>query len=242
MQIKYLNDIYKQKSGLLTSMLITMMMFLFTSNSFAQEQITTSVDGFNSLKVFNALEVELIKSDEAKVIVAGKRAEDVRVKLKNKMLKISVNISGLFNSKDAIIQVFYKDPINVIDVNEGAKITARETIKQSALELRAQEGSMIEIDLSLNYLKVKSVSGSRVETTGFSQTQDVVLSLGGIYNGYGLRTAQTTISAATGGIGHVLVNDVLNAKVKIGGEIYYRGNPSALNKDKILGGKIEKTD
>ncbi|WP_196895465.1 head GIN domain-containing protein [Aureivirga marina] len=239
MQTYDLHYIYKQKSKLLTTLLITLFITLFSFNTYAQEKVTTKVGEFNSLKVFNSLDVELIKSNEQKVVVSGKNAEKIKVKLKNQMLKISVEISGIFNSKDVAIQIYYAGPINVIDVNEGAKITADHVIKQSALELRAQEGSMIELDVDLRYLNVKSVSGSRIETTGFTENQNITLSLGGVYNGYGLKSNQTTISAATGGIGHVTVQDVLNAKVKIGGEIYYKGTPSAINKDKILGGKIE---
>mgnify|MGYP000598215515 CR=1 FL=1 len=58
--------------------LISLLLIIFISfYSTSQNTIEKTVGEFNELKVYDLIEVELIKSSEDKVVISGKNKEDV---------------------------------------------------------------------------------------------------------------------------------------------------------------------
>jgi hypothetical protein len=66
---------------------------LFSFNAFAQSTITKNLGDFTTLKVYNGIEVELIKSKEHKLEITGEKSEIVKVKNVNNTLKLSLPFS-----------------------------------------------------------------------------------------------------------------------------------------------------
>ena len=66
---------------------------LFSFNALAQSIITKNLGDFTTLKVYNGIEVELIKSKEHKLVITGEKSEIVKVKTVNNTLKISLPFS-----------------------------------------------------------------------------------------------------------------------------------------------------
>ena len=65
-----------------------LLLILLTSTvSFSQERIINLGD-FNILKVFNGLSLELVRSDEQKIVISGEKKKNVTVKITNGKLKI----------------------------------------------------------------------------------------------------------------------------------------------------------
>ncbi|TDA70890.1 DUF2807 domain-containing protein, partial [Halomonas marinisediminis] len=57
---------------------ILYLLFLITSiTTFAQETKEQSIGEFSEIKVYDRIEVELIKADENKVVITGKNTKDV---------------------------------------------------------------------------------------------------------------------------------------------------------------------
>ena len=61
---------------------------LFNSFLFSQSPITRTLGEFKEIKVYDLINVDLIKSSENKITISGKYAEDVNVVQKNNTLKI----------------------------------------------------------------------------------------------------------------------------------------------------------
>lgn len=209
---------------------------LFSMVTFSQE-IEKHMSDFSDLKIFDGLSVKLIASDENKAVITGKYADDVMVINKNGLLKIRLRTPRSFNGYDTYVSLYYKT-LHLIDVNEGSYVTSDEKITAVDLEIKAQEGSVIELDIISKRLNVKSVSGSEIRIKGSADHQDVVVNSGGIYKGKDCKTLQTKVSVSAGGSAKIYATDVAKATVKAGGIIRIYGNPKLADTKEVLGGNI----
>ena len=224
--------------------IIGALLFMFSIQG--QSKVTKNLGDYSVLKVYNGIEVEMVKSTENKLEITGEKSELVKVKNINNTLKLSLPFS-LKPSKNAangkvLIQLFYKDKIAVIDANEGSTITGKD-FQQDEVEIRAQERAFINLVLKLKNIIVKSTSGGIVKLSGTADNQDVTVDLYGIYHGFGLKVDNSAmVKAGTGAKAEIFAGKVLNVKVSFGGSIFYKGNPDLIRDKKIVGGIIQKKD
>ncbi|MCB0448370.1 MAG: DUF2807 domain-containing protein [Gelidibacter sp.] len=219
--------------------IVSIFVLFLTVNLFSQNPLDKSVGEFDEVKVYDLIEVNLIKSKENKVVITGEDVEDVEIVNKDGKLKIRMKFNKIFNGTKTFVAVHYTK-LNTIDGNEGAFISSNEIIEQDYIELKAQEGSRLKIGLDVNKVDVRAVSGGIVETRGKANTQDITLTTGGIYEGKLFDTKTTSISIKAGGEADVNASETVNAKVRAGGDINIYGNPETVNEDTALGGRIKK--
>lgn len=211
---------------------------------FAQTLVTKNLGDYSTLKVFNGISVELIKSDTQRLEITGEKAERVKIKNVNNVLKLSLpfSLKPLNNAADGqvLIKLFYNTNIDIIDANEGATITSKD-FNQDVLEVNSQEKSFINFTSKVRYLKVRVSSGGIVKLTGTTENQEVNVDLYGVYNGFAMQVSgNSDVFAGTGAKAEVLAGDTLSAKVNFGGSIFYKGNPKLLKNKKVIGGIIQK--
>ena len=218
---------------------LTLLLILFSVTLFAQEPITTKLGDFNTVKVYNGLTVELQKSNSSKIEISGTQAKDVSVKNSNGTLKIRLKFPKGFIAENAKIVLYYDKDISVLDANEGASIISEETIKQQHIEVRAQEGAKIDLDINTKYLVVKSVSGGFISLNGVVENQTIEATTGGIYSGFDLQSKQAIAMSSSGATVEVKISELLDASVRFGGSIYYDGNPEVLKTKITIGGTIK---
>ncbi len=204
----------------------------------AQERIHKNLGDFNSVKVFSGLQVKLIKSDVQKIEIKGFQSEAVVVKNVNGLLKLSVSLPKVFDVDGTLVNLYYTKDLDLIDVNEGAKIRSKDAINQDFIEIKAQEGAEVHLKIQTENIKVKSVSGGVIDLFGTTKLQTVIVNTGASYEALDLVSKQATVIAATGGEVEINVSDLLDAKVKLKGFIYYKSKPKKIIKKVILGGEI----
>ena len=235
-------NIYESKTQQMKKVLFIFALFAFHLTISAQTTIIKNIGDFDVLKVYNGIELELIKSDEQKIEITGEKAEKVKVKNSDGTLKISLKFPDLSADGKVTIKLFYNRDIQVIDANEGSTITGK-GIDQTYLEVKSQERALINLVINTKHLKIKSSSGGIVKLTGNSKNQDIDLDLYGIYQGYDLKvTDSTSIRAGSGAKAEVSAGEILNAKVSFGGSIFYKGNPEVIKDTKVAGGIIKQVD
>lgn len=206
----------------------------------AQEKVTMNLGDFHSLKTYRGLQVELIKADEAKVIIDGNRSSEVTVKNSNGLLKISMSITHTFSADDVMVYLYYKDDITLIDANEGSSIFSDEVFKQQKLEVKAQEAASIKLEIDTEQLEVSVVTGGQIKLKGSAKNQDVKSNTGGIYKGERLETEYTNVSSNTGGMADVKATKLIDAKANTGGIVSISGEPEELKKSESLGGYVRQ--
>lgn len=219
-------------------------MLLVHVASQSQSTVSQNLGDFTTLKVFNGIEVELIKSNKQKIEIRGKKSEKVTIKNVDKTLKLTLpfSLKPENNSADGevIVKLFYSSNIDVIDANEGATITGKD-INQEKLVVNSQERALINLVVNTKYIEVKTSSGGIIKLSGTTKHQDVNLDLYGVYHGFNLKTESTsTVKAGTGAKAEIFAGETLTAKVSFGGSIFYKGNPELIKDKKVIGGIIQK--
>ena len=210
---------------------------LVCTQIFAQTPITKTLGEFSELKVYDLINVGLIKSDQNKIVISGEHAQDVRIVQKNNTLKIRMKLDKMFNGEDTNVKLYYTS-VDKVDANEGAIITAKDPIKQYELELKTQEGGQISAQVNTKLLIVKSVTGGVVNTVGNTEKQQLNIRTGGQYNGSKTEAQHTSLFIKAGGVAKVNTVKVLDVKIFSGGDVLIYGTPKQLKQNKLFGGRI----
>jgi len=208
----------------------------FSLISFSQN-VEKDLGEFSQLKTFDGLSVELMKSDKNKVVISGVHRDDVEVVNKNGLLKVRFNMPKASTMYETKIVLFYKE-LNLIDANEGSFIFSDEIIKVIDLEIKAQEGAIIRLEVDAQRVNSRVVSGSIITLSGKASNQDVIVNSGGIYKAQECITEQTKVTVSAGGSAKIHATEIAKAKVKAGGNITIYGNPKLADTKKVLGGSI----
>jgi len=212
---------------------------LITTTLFAQNPKEKSVGDFNEVKVYDLIEVNLVKSDENKVVITGDDVEDVQVLNKDGKLKIRMAFDKTFNGQRTFVAVHYTD-LDIIDGNEGARITSNELIEQKHITLKAQEGAKIKVGLNVKNVDIRAVTGGIVETHGKANSQEITLNTGGIYEGRDFETKNTKVTIRAAGEAEVNASNMVDAKTRAGGDVLIYGEPQNIKEDRIFGGRIKR--
>lgn len=202
-------------------------------------QVSKKLGDFDAVSVFDKIEVELIKSSENKIIINGDRASEVELITKNSELKIRMPFPKLLSGESINIQLFYKN-IESISASEGSTISCNSVLKATIIAVSAREGAIIDLDIDTQKVKVKAVTGGIISLSGTATNQDINLMTGGIVDAKKLVTSQTTVNVSAGGKAEINATTLVDAKVRAGGSVMIYGQPTQINKETILGGKIEE--
>ncbi|MEO8934289.1 MAG: head GIN domain-containing protein [Xanthomarina sp.] len=205
-------------------------------------QVERNLGDFNKLKVYDRIEVELIKSEENKVIITGSNTEDVVIVNKNGNLKIKMSLKKSFDGDRTSVQLYYKS-IDLIDVTEGAFVSSNDVFKQFEVDVRAKEGASVKLLIEeVTFLEVKAVTGGVIRISGQAKNQNIDLTTGGSYLGKDLETEMTKVNIRAAGEAHVKATKEVDATVKAGGTVYIYGTPKTIKETTVLGGKVIHKD
>lgn len=216
---------------------VVFVLLVFTSFAFAQE--TKNVGDFNKVTSFDRIDVLLVSSDQNKVQLDGKGADEVEFVNKNGELKIRMPLTKLLDGDNISVTVYYKN-LTAVEANEGSRIACGDKISSVVFDVIAKEGSEIKLILDVEKLNVRTANGSKVELEGNADIQDVLVNSGGIYEAEKLESKITTVSCNAGGEAAIFATNSVDAKVKAGGDITIFGKPKQIYKKIIAGGTIEQ--
>ena len=218
-------------------LLIIMTLFL-SVNAIAQGDIEKNLGDFNEIKVYDLINVELVKSNENKAVISGDNISDVELINKNGSLRIKMRLGQNFVGNKTVVTLYYKN-IEVIDANEGAYVSSEDIFKQYTIELRVQEGAIIKVPMDVTDSKIKAVTGGEIDVIGKAVRQDISINTGGIFQGENLETESTYISVSAAGEAHINASRLADVKIRAGGDVYIYGQPEKVNENKMLGGRVK---
>ncbi|MTE27169.1 head GIN domain-containing protein [Winogradskyella ouciana] len=219
--------------------IILTLALLFSCSITAQDTIEKTVGEFNTVKVYDLINLKMKKSDENKVVIYGKNRKDVQVLNNNGKLKIRMKLEESYDGNDTVVILYYTS-VDVIDANEGAKVNVDETLEQYEIDLKAQEGAEITADIKTTYANIRAVTGAVINTTGSSKNQDISIYTGGVFNAKELKTEQTEVSINAGGEAYINASEYVDVRIKAGGNVFIYGNPKLIDEKTVLGGKVKR--
>ncbi|MBO6879290.1 head GIN domain-containing protein [Winogradskyella sp.] len=219
--------------------IILVLTVLFNCSITAQDTIEKTVGEFNTVKVYDLINLKMKKSDENKVVISGKNRKDVQVLNNNGKVKIRMKLEESYDGNDTVVILYYTS-VDVIDANEGAKVNVDETLEQYEIDLKAQEGAEITADIKTTYANIRAVTGAVINTTGSSKNQDISIYTGGVFNAKELKTEQTEVSINAGGEAYINASEYVDVRIKAGGNVFIYGNPKLIDEKTVLGGKVKR--
>ncbi|AGC76537.1 putative autotransporter adhesin-like protein [Nonlabens dokdonensis] len=221
--------------------LFTLVVLFISISSFSQNPIETVVSDFDTVKTFDLVTVNLVKSTENKIIISGEDAEFVEYVQKNNILKIRMKTDKIFDGTETFVHVYYKE-LKTIDANEGSIILSNELIEQNRLEIKVQEGATVKAGLTVKNLDLRAVTGGIINLTGQVEDQIVVVNTGGIIENAKLKSDYTKVKVQAGGEVEVYATQTVDVNVRAGGDVIVYGNPTKVDKKTLFGGRIKIMD
>lgn len=218
--------------------LVALGVLLVSFTMTSQHIVEKSVGDFNEIKVYDLIAVNLIKSDENKVLINGDNVDDLQIVNKNGTLKIKMALNKIFHGENTLVEVYFRE-LDLIDGNEGARITVSETLVQQSITLKTQEGAKIKIGLDVNQVDSRSVTGGIVEVSGQTNNLKVVLNTGGIFEGKPLQSENASVRITAAGEATIYASNKVDINVKAGGDVVVYGNPKEVHKNTFAGGRVK---
>ena len=217
--------------------IITVIALCISAITFAQNPIEKNVGDFTEVKVYDRIVVNLVKSDENKVIISGEDASQVNIVNKDGKLKIKMDLGLIFDGNRTFVHVYYSD-LQIIDGNEGAVITSNELIEQDRIEIKMQEGARVTVGLQVEEVDLRAVTGGIIEASGQATIQRVKVNTGGRYEGRELQTETAEVFVQAGGEVEAYATKLADLTIRAGGDIDIYGNPAEVKRKRTFGGRI----
>ncbi|MFC4097517.1 head GIN domain-containing protein [Euzebyella saccharophila] len=222
-----------------TKNIVTAFLILVLSGTLAFGQKTTiDLDNFMELKVFDRINVTLVKSTENKAIITGDDADDVKISNDDGLLKIRMEVKDFLDGNETNVELHYKEELALIDANEGAKVISQSELANRYISIRSQEGGQVKASINTRNLDVKAITGGKIWLSGAAPNQEASIRSGGEYHAKDLASNQTEVTVFAGGKAFVNSKEYVEANVTAGGSIEIFGNPEQIEQDKTFGGSI----
>lgn len=212
----------------------------FFSIAYSQETIV-DLDNFTEAEITKGLTVNFTKGEENRAIITGSSRDKVNLKVKNGVLKVSIDLDHLWNEDNTIVNITYKQLLKV-EAKQNAKIDLCGKIVQPLFQIRVQEGSDVKAHLDVENLYASVVTGGNLMVIGKATKQDIDVKAAGDFKGENLIGSDVGVSISGGGTASVYSKAYVNAKVRAGGTIYVYGNPEKIDEKTTFGGTIKKID
>lgn len=214
-------------------------LLIFFSSFLASSQapVSRTLGEFSELKVYDLINVELVQSTENKIEITGEDTSSVSIVQKNDVLKIKMDLNRSFNGNNTFVKIFYTK-IDIIDVNEGVKVTSTSPFKQYELQLKAQEGGEISVISETKLLSIKSITGGIIKVSGTTESQNINIRTGGIYEGESLQAVNSEIKIKAGGEANVRSSEDIEVRIVAGGDLIIHGTPKTVKQINMIGGRV----
>ncbi len=206
-------------------------------STFIRAQVTRNVGDFTKISVFDKMQVELIQSDENKIVLDGVNAAEVEVVNKNGTVKLRLPLVKFLSGQQIEAKIYYTS-LNSIMAAEGSKVTANSKIKAEGLTIETKEGSQIQLELDVEKLIIKAYTGSELNLTGITHDLDALINTGADLKAKELTVQHALVNVNTGGIASVTAKEYMSVKVVAGGSVFVYGNPTKLTQSVTAGGSI----
>ncbi len=215
-----------------------LIVLLVSSLGFAQ--VNKNLGEFDKVSVFDRISVQLIPSNENRIEITGNRSQEVELVNNNGTLKIRMEFGKLLDGDDISAKLYFKQ-IDEIDASEGSYVICDAPIKQTVMKVNTKEGAEIRLVLDVKKVNLRAVTGGILKIKGKATNSDVSVGTGGVLQGDELQTVQTTVKITTGGEADIRASELVDAKVRAGGNITIYGSPQQIKKSTTLGGSINES-
>jgi len=202
---------------------------------------TIELHPFKILIVNSGIQVNLIPSDENKLVIYGDRYNGIVIKEKGNNLKLRIRLSELIHFDQPYIDLYYNESLKSIKLHQGAVVETVRPIKTNNLILKIHEGSEFSGEINSNYLTSKVHTGSFLRLSGKVKNHVLKINTGGVCLAEDLITKHSIVKANSGGDGKIYSESKVWAKAAFGGFISIKGTPNEVIANRFFGGEVRSS-
>ncbi len=217
---------------------ISILFFAFSTQLIAQNRITVTLEEFTAISVIGRADVELVPSKSHTMSITDKNGQpnQVEYEIKNSELKIKTK-PDLKQENEIYIKVPYLALTSIEAVN-GAVVNSREDLKSENLKLKAISGGKIELSVKTKTIDARVAQGSDIILYGKTDSQDVVANTGGNYLAYDLDCDDANVKSTSAAQIKVSAKNKIEISASSKGFVGYIGDPNTTITKSSLGGEI----
>lgn len=206
-------------------------------------QIEKSLSEFDQVEFTGNYEVKMVKADSNYIVIINQddkvTDDEIIVDIDNKTLKMSIK-NDIYIERDITVKLYYKD-IDKISARRAAQVES-DKLQADKIEVAATTGGKIVVAVKCNHLDVSIKSGGSVRVNGGAKTAHYDVNAGGTIAAINVDVPVVEACIQFGGEVILTATETLEVKIKAGGVVSYKGNPSIKSQSIKLGGKIENLD
>ena len=195
---------------------------------------TRSLSSFHSLDVGGAFNIELIKSNETKIIIEtdDNIMPHIKTKVSGGELEID-NDTDINNPTELNLTIYYVS-LDELDISGAAELYSSDVLTAQSLELDFSGASEVTLKIDAKNLDAEFSGASEAALDGTVTNAEIDISGAAELKAYGLEINNLDLEASGASNVKVLVIDKLTIDASGASSVRYKGNPS-INLDDISG-------
>jgi hypothetical protein len=208
-------------------------------NGHVTEEIR-KVGEFDQIEVSRGMDVYITQGSPAKVVVVADNNlhEIIETEVHGGVLKIYVNANIRWASEKKVMVTV--DKLAAVETSSGSNVWSQSQIMSENLELKANAGSNLTMDVNAKYLTAECSSGANIKLSGLAKDAKLETSSGANVKADELKVERCKMSASSGGNVASTVTGALEAHASSGGNVYYYGEPTSTDVNTSSGGGIHR--
>jgi len=216
-------------------------LFLITFLVKAQTQSETrSLRDFNSIKVSNSIDAELVRGDknEIQIMASGIELDKVETNVYDNTLEVKL-ARGNFKSKSVKVTITYVD-IDEVQASTSAKVIVKDVLEMDQVYLFATTNAYIETKVKSVGLTIDASTTAKIFVTGTANDLDLKIYTSAEVEGGKLAVKNANVLANTAAKANFQVSDSIIGSAATAAKVTYKGSPTIVEVKTGSGGKIEK--
>ena len=220
--------------------ILSTFLFMLVTTLLMAGNKTIQLSSFNSIVAIGNYKVTLIKSDKNSVEFVNhdeKVTDDkINVTVEGAVLTLKIK-NDTYIQRDIEFKVYYKEIIDITS-KKGALIHGKDVFTGTKVELLVNMGGRIDIMLDCKNIEATVKNGGTLKISGKTNNAIYYISKGGNIVAFNLYANFVKSEVLFGGEITLFAKKKLNALVKSGGTIKFKGNPTEVSQNVKLGGNI----
>lgn len=205
--------------------------------------VTRTTSDYDEISTGGSFSVELVAGKEGTITMTGddNLLELIITKVENNKLKIYIEKGAWFDSRGEFIKISIPfEDISKVDFGGSGKITTKNPIKTSNLEINLSGSGNAKIDANTSTLSAVLSGSGNLNVKG--STNDISIKLSGSGGIDCTAITSENATALISGSGNIDLNcsKSLIGKISGSGNIVYSGNPGSVDKKISGSGNILK--
>ena len=197
-----------------------------------------NVKDFDQIKVSRGMNVYITQGSAVKVVVvADNNLHDlIETKVEGGVLNVYCNGNIRKAEEKKVMVTVVK--LTGVKATMGSNVYTLNQVMTEDMELSANSGANLTMDVNAQSLNVECSTGSNVILTGLAKNAELEGSTGANLKGQELKVEHCKMRASAGANVFASVANRLEAKASSGGNIVYYGNPTSIEIERSMGGNV----